>query len=211
MAKKQPKSTKKNSKGEKMNDCGIYLIENKTTGQKYIGQSTKILERWKKHCSGQYDNKSRIDRAIQKYGIQNFSLKIITQLPNIQQILDAHEIYWIKFYNTYHDESHYNLTPGGGFSPMKIPTLREKMSKSIKKLWASPEYQVKNSISKSKSTNKTSNYYRVYKVQDPRYKQGFRYVYSYINENGNRKTISSVNINKLKQKVKKSNLLWIKF
>ena len=167
-----------------MNDCGIYLIENKTTGQKYIGQSTKILERWKKHCSGQYDNKSRIDRAIQKYGIQNFSLKIITQLPNIQQILDAHEIYWIKFYNTYHDESHYNLTPGGGFSPMKIPTLREKMSKSIKKLWAS----------------------RVYKVQDPRYKQGFRYVYSYINENGNRKTISSVNINKLKQKVKKSNL-----
>lgn len=74
------------------------------------------------------------------------------------------------------------------------------------------DYQkLKNSISKSKSTNKTSNYYRVYKVQDPRYKQGFRYVYSYINENGNRKTISSVNINKLKQKVKKSNLLWIKF
>lgn len=32
-----------------MNDCGIYLIENKTTGQKYIGQSTKILERWKNH------------------------------------------------------------------------------------------------------------------------------------------------------------------
>lgn len=38
-----------------MNDCGIYLIKNKTTGQKYTGQSTKILERWKKHCSGQYD------------------------------------------------------------------------------------------------------------------------------------------------------------
>lgn len=33
------------------------------------------------------------------------------------------------------------------------------------------DYQkLKNSISKSKSTNKTSNYYRVYKVQDPRYK-----------------------------------------
>ena len=194
-----------------MQKCGIYLIENKTTGQKYIGQSINIPQRWKKHCSGQYDNKSRIDRAIKKQGTDNFTLQTITQLPNDQQLLNQHEKYGINFYNTYENDFHYNLTSGGETSPMKDPTLKNKMSESIKKLWNSKDYRTKNSIAKSKSTNKTTKYYKVYKVQDNRYKQGFRYVYSYYTEKGKRKTISSTNIKKLEQKVKKLNLLWINF
>jgi len=62
----------------------------------------------------------------------------------------------------------------------------------------------------SKKQNKTG-YFRVYKVKAIRYKQGFIYVYQYYDENKKRKSISSVNIKKLEQKVKEKDLKWIKF
>ncbi len=35
---------------------GIYMIENKTTGQKYIGRSCNIHRRWTEHCSSRSKN-----------------------------------------------------------------------------------------------------------------------------------------------------------
>ena len=52
--------------------CGIYLIENKINGKKYIGQSINIYKRFREHCFLSNKNHSYIDNAIHKYGKENF-------------------------------------------------------------------------------------------------------------------------------------------
>lgn len=95
-----------------MNKIGIYKYTNKINGKSYIGQSINIEKRQAQHL---YDANYRperatgIDLAIRKYGIENFDFEIL-ELCNIEE-LDEKEIYWIAFYNTYHDG--YNRTKGG--------------------------------------------------------------------------------------------------
>jgi group I intron endonuclease len=67
--------------------CGIYLIRNLKNNKIYIGQSKDILRRWQEHLrSGQpekysikseRDFKAPIHRAMQKYGIENFSIQVL--------------------------------------------------------------------------------------------------------------------------------------
>lgn len=108
--------------------CGIYLITHKDTSQKYVGQAVDIKDRWKHHINGYDIEHSRVDRAIRKHGVDKFHLQVITELPNDKKVLDVHEKYWIKFYNTYEDKNHYNLTPGGDFNPMHDPDIVKRMS-----------------------------------------------------------------------------------
>ena len=54
----------------------------------------------------------------------------------------------------------------------------------------------------------TTGYYRVSKHKDPRYKQGFRYRYTYTDE-GRTKYIGSVSLRKLEEKVKAAGQPWI--
>ncbi len=61
----------------------------------------------------------------------------------------------------------------------------------------------------SKAKN-TSNYYRVIKEKDLTCKQGFIYRYQYW-EDGKRKRIRSVDINRLREKVLDKGLEWIEF
>lgn len=65
-------------------------------------------------------------------------------------------------------------------------------------------------VKMSKSRN-TSNYYRVTREKDLTCKQGFIYNYQYYKEDGTRKKIKSVDINKLKEKVISKGLAWIEF
>lgn len=92
--------------------CGIYLIENNLTHQLYVGQSVDVKERWRHHRDNPNEG-SRIDEAIRQYGPENFSLTMITELPKNAPMLDVHEKYWIKFYDTFNNRRHYNLTVGG--------------------------------------------------------------------------------------------------
>ena len=49
--------------------CGIYCIENKVNGKKYIGQSIDIYNRWKKHLQNANRGINTIlYNAIRKYG-----------------------------------------------------------------------------------------------------------------------------------------------
>ena len=65
--------------------------------------------------------------------------------------------------------------------------------------------ETKRKISEAKNT---SGYYRVYKINDKNCKQGFRWKYQYYNENGKKKSISSVSIEKLEEKVLEKGLEW---
>lgn len=93
------------------------MIKNIYTGQIYIGQSNDISRRWKEHCYGKDNGHSRIDNAINKYGKNVFVCEIIENISDID-LLNEREQYWIEYYNTYLDDFHYNLTPGGEFRPL---------------------------------------------------------------------------------------------
>lgn len=65
-------------------------------------------------------------------------------------------------------------------------------------------------LSKSKQKSNSSGYYRVIKIKDKTYKQGFIWSYQYMLNKRQRK-ISAVSLKKLKKKVLKAGFTWIKF
>lgn len=134
--------------------CGIYKITRKDTGQMYIGLSENIEKRYREHANGKDMKHSRIDPAMVKHGTDKFNLEIIEELPNDRHLLMKREEYWIAHYNTYGNDFHYNLTPGGDFSPAKLPEVRAKMSKAHKGKEI-PE-ETKEKISKTLSGRKFS-------------------------------------------------------
>lgn len=129
----------------------IYLIENNITGQRYIGKRKyrtkyhkKRLELEKYFGSGKY-----LKNAIKTYGKDNFSINLIDYTYSEKDSCSKEQFY-ISYFNTFEDETHYNLTPGG-----EVPILkgkrnpwygkhhsleaREKMSIALKKFYENKE------------------------------------------------------------------------
>lgn len=94
--------------------CGIYSIENITTGEKYIGQSVDIASRWKDHikCGLGIDASStnKLYCAMQKDGVENFIFHKIEDTP--REKLNEREKFWIDFYDSFNFG--YNSTKGNG-------------------------------------------------------------------------------------------------
>lgn len=100
---------------------GIYKIENKLNGHKYIGQSINIIRRWDtekrvafQEAAHEYDYP--LSKAFRKYGIENFSFEVLEEC-SISELNDR-ERYWINFYNTFYDG--YNQTLGGDSPKNKL-------------------------------------------------------------------------------------------
>ncbi len=100
-----------------MSIIGVYKITNNINGHSYIGCSKDCEKRWSDHKTKSVNGKKKDELnkplylAIKKYGLSNFSFKIIGTCQENE--LAEKEIYWIKYYNTYENREHYNLTPGG--------------------------------------------------------------------------------------------------
>lgn len=91
----------------------IYKITNDINDKVYIGKTNlTVEERFKEHCS---DYKKRIAenrplyRAMNRYGKEHFTIDIIEECDI--SILSDREIYWINYYDSYHNG--YNATLGG--------------------------------------------------------------------------------------------------
>lgn len=127
----------------------IYLIKNKLNNKLYVGQSIKgYLNRWRIHCfNARHPNKytQYIDRALHKYGIDNFELILLDTVDINEK--DFMEQYYIKKYNSLYPNG-YNKTIGGDYNPMNDKRvrykhklkmnqleIREKISKSVKKTY----------------------------------------------------------------------------
>lgn len=96
---------------ENITGC-IYMYTNKLNNKKYIGQTICKLN--KRHHEHLYRDDSYIDRALRKYGEENFILEVIEDnIP--KKMLNDKERYYIEKYDTYNNG--YNLTLGGGGSP----------------------------------------------------------------------------------------------
>lgn len=107
----------------------IYLITCKVNNQHYVCQTvTKIIVRWRNHrsCARQLkkyiesggteavncsDKASYLYNAMVKYGIENFTIQKIIEVPDAE--LDDYETKYIREYNTLRPNG-YNLTSGGG-------------------------------------------------------------------------------------------------
>ena len=90
----------------------IYLIVNKQTGHKYVGQTIIGMNKiWQEHISEALRmSSSPLHRAMRKYGNHNFMIKEIDECG--ESLLNEREEYWIKQYNTFKEG--YNTTTGEG-------------------------------------------------------------------------------------------------
>lgn len=80
----------------------IYKITNHTTGKVYIGSSSNIVLRHKKHFKElQYNqhHSPKLQRSWNKYGPKAFSFQIIEFIDNQEQLLSK-ERYYIDYFNS---------------------------------------------------------------------------------------------------------------
>ena len=88
----------------------IYIIKNKINNKVYIGQADYAWKRWGSHLRDSHSKpKILIDKAIKKYGEENFWYELLeSQIQNYNE----REIFWIKKYNSQVPNG-YNVAPGG--------------------------------------------------------------------------------------------------
>lgn len=96
----------------------IYCIMNKINNKKYIGKTEhkdpykRFLEH-KKDMHRKYRKNRALYKAMNKYGIENFSFEVIEEVSS--ELASEKEQYYINLFDTY--KNGYNLTLGGDGSP----------------------------------------------------------------------------------------------
>lgn len=120
-------------------DCGeqdvkqhfncIYMYVNKVNNKKYVGQTINLRERHRRHIK---DSKTAFDKAINKYGIENFCVYILHEDVNSMEERNSLEELYIKKYNTLINEGcGYNIQKGGNNREMNELT-KKKLSEGRK-------------------------------------------------------------------------------
>jgi group I intron endonuclease len=90
---------------------GIYLIENTITSAIYIGQTSNIRYRIRKHFELLRINKhknSRLQRAFNKYGESAFQVHVLNDGVSVD-LLDSYEQTWLDLLREYPKEYVYNM------------------------------------------------------------------------------------------------------
>ena len=97
---------------------GIYCIENKLTGKKYVGASKNIVRRWYDHrarLKHQKSNQSKLQSAWIKYGATAFKFYIL-EIVDLKEELACREQVWMARLDTI--ECGMNILPGA-YCPAK--------------------------------------------------------------------------------------------
>lgn len=185
---------------------GIYSILNKRNGKIYVGQSvdcSRRLRHHRNHLRKNTHHNQHLQSSWNKYGEDAFLFGMLESCPN--EKLNENEVWWINYFDSTDSEKGYNLEEGGISDYKMSDEVKEKISTSHK---GRP-----NTISHKLSTSKTltsTGIFRVSKHFSSRYKQGYCWRYQYY-ENGKRKVISNIDLDKLKEVVISKGLSWYEF
>ena len=145
----------------------IYKITNLINSKIYIGQTIRTLE--DRILQHQYDD-LYVDRAIKKYGWDNFKAEVIEECETIEK-LNEREMYWIKELNSKAPNG-YNLTDGGEGTPnlynkkthdeySEIARRREasktpaERSERVRKAWAGIPFEIRSEKAKQRAARRT--------------------------------------------------------
>lgn len=99
----------------------IYLITNQITGDRYIGKTSKTMEkRWYQHCqSARLGQESYLYHAMRKYGQDNFIIEFLSEGLDDQEILLISAM-----------KPEYNMTSGGeGGDTSSSPRYQEFLAR----------------------------------------------------------------------------------
>lgn len=95
----------------------IYLYKNKINNKMYVGQTSNLALRKQQHKSASH-NKYPIDKAINKYGIENFEFQVLVEICRMsyqeyKKDIDELETFYM---NKFRNEGFvlYNMTKKGG-------------------------------------------------------------------------------------------------
>ena len=115
----------------------IYKILKKINGKVYIGQTTRTLkQRWKdyikdyKYITQKSKGYRPIIAAMQKYGIENFTIDILEDNIQTKEELDTLEIKYIKKYNAINPSYGYNVELGGNSVGKHSEITKKKISEA---------------------------------------------------------------------------------
>lgn len=142
----------------------IYKFKNKINNKIYIGQTTnsvrtRVMEHMTSSRPWTKARKGYFQRALHKYGFENFEFTILEQCQNSED-LDIREVYWIGYYKSDDKVYGYNMTPGGGGNKNK-----EFLQENIKRLTA-----VNTGSKKSQKTKELISKKAKERMKDPKYK-----------------------------------------
>ena len=94
----------------------IYKCTNNINGKVYIGYTHKSLEKRiiEHKSSSKNGSYYLLHKALQKYGLDNFSWEIIFESKNKKYVLEEMESFFINEYKSFFETGHgYNMTHGG--------------------------------------------------------------------------------------------------
>lgn len=103
----------------------VYKITNTINGKMYVGQTRKNVEdRFRQHINDAIAGRGHyLHRAIRKYGIDNFTIEVLAETDDENE-LNRLEEYYIRSLRTV--ECGYNLSYGGDSNTMDCPKARSR-------------------------------------------------------------------------------------
>lgn len=128
---------------------GIYSIKNIVNNKVYIGSSTNLEKRIKKHIWGLYNGKHRnniLIKAFNKYGHTNFYFICLEMCD--ESSLAEKENFWINYFQSYKKENGYNIQPIAYSNERNNLSEETKMKISLsqKEKKKTIEHNIKNSL-----------------------------------------------------------------
>lgn len=110
---------------------GIYKITNTINNKCYIGQSidlTKRIAYHKRALKGKYHENNHLQKAVKKYGINNFTYEILCEC-RVDELDELERMYIVQYDSI---ENGYNLETGGSSNKGMNEETKKKISETKK-------------------------------------------------------------------------------